>query len=57
MLNVKGSIKATAIDALKPGIEPNIIPIVTPAIINNNEVGSHTRSVAAPNCAKAPMIF
>ena len=54
---VKGSINATAIEALNPGIDPKIIPIVTPAIINNNEVGSQTRKAAAPNCDKAPMLI
>ena len=54
--NVSGKKSATAIDALRPGIDPKIIPTATPAIMSSNEVGSQTLSAAAPNCDKAPII-
>ncbi len=56
MLNVRGRNRATAIDALRPGIDPKIIPTATPAIMRSNDVGSHTLRAAAPNCDKAPIM-
>ncbi len=56
MENVSGRNNATAIDALRPGIDPKMIPTATPAIMSSNDVGSQTLSAAAPNCDKAPII-
>jgi hypothetical protein len=39
MLNVRGKNNATAMEADKPGIEPNIIPTTTPAAISRREEG------------------
>ena len=39
ILKVRGKNKATAMDAESPGMEPNIIPTATPAIIRNREAG------------------
>jgi hypothetical protein len=39
MLNVSGKNNATAMEADKPGMDPNIIPTLTPAAISKREDG------------------
>ena len=47
-MKVIGSIRATAMDAERPGMEPNTMPIATPAIISRSDIGWHTLRKAEP---------
>ena len=55
MLKVSGSIRATAMEAERPGMEPKMIPITTPAIIRRKDRGWQTESMAEPSCERAFM--
>ena len=57
MLKVKGSINATAMEADSPGIEPNIIPIATPATIKRIEAGFKILTNAFPSKPNACIRF
>ena len=54
---VNGNISATAIEADSPGIEPNTIPIATPAIINRMDAGCIMLTNAFPKSPNACISF
>ena len=57
MLKVSGSISATAMEADSPGMEPNTIPIATPAIINRMEAGCMILTNALPKSPNACILL
>ena len=44
-------------EAERPGIEPNTIPIATPATMKRRDLGEQTAIRAAPSCANAPIYY
>ncbi|MPM75965.1 hypothetical protein SDC9_122960 [bioreactor metagenome] len=53
MLKVRGRNSATAMEAERPGMEPNIIPTATPAAISSREDGVAILTNAVPSAARA----